>query len=63
MADAVTEFLVIKDHEREQDLLSEPYLTRVKRDLSRLQKHFPGATVAELTGTRLLGYAWAEKDQ
>jgi len=56
VADAVTEFLVIKDHEREQDLLSEPYLTRVKRDLNRLQKHFPAATVAELTGTRLLGY-------
>ena len=56
LAEAVTEFLVIKDHEREQDLLSEPYLTRVKRDLKRLQKHFPGATVAELTGARLLGY-------
>ena len=56
LAEAITEFLVIKDHEREQDLLSEPYLTRVKRDLKRLQKHFPGAGVAELTGARLLGY-------
>lgn len=56
LSEAVTEFLLIKDHEREQDLISEPYLTRVKRDLDRLQKHFPGATVAELTGTRLLGY-------
>jgi site-specific recombinase XerD len=56
LTEAVTEFLLIKDHEREQDLLSEPYLTRVKRDLNRLQKHFPAATVAELTGTRLLGY-------
>jgi hypothetical protein len=55
LTEAVTEFLVIKDHELEQDLLSEPYLTRVKRDLKRLQKHFPGATVAELTGARLLG--------
>jgi integrase len=56
LTEAVTEFLVIKDHEREQDLLSEPYLTRVKRDLKRLQKHFPGTTVAELTGPRLMGY-------
>jgi len=24
------EFVAIKDHEREQDLLSEPYLTRAK---------------------------------
>ena len=60
LTEAVAEFLVIKDHEREQDLLSEPYLTRVKRDLKRLQKHFPAARVAELTGTRLLGYRWSE---
>jgi len=56
LTEAITEFLVLKDHEREQDLISEPYLTRVKRDLDRLKKHFPGATVAELTATRLLGY-------
>ena len=61
LTEAVTEFLVIKDHEREQDLLSEPYLTRVKRDLKRLQKHFPGATVAELTGARLMGYFEARR--
>jgi integrase len=61
LTEAVTEFLVIKDHEREQDLLSEPYLTRVKRDLKRLQKHFPGATVAELTGARLIGYFEARR--
>jgi len=54
-AEAVIEFLAIKDHEREQDLRSEPYLTRVKRDLKRLQTHFPAATVADLNGTRLLG--------
>jgi integrase len=56
LTEAVTEFLVVKDHEREQDLLSEPYLTRVKRDLKRLQKHFPNATVAELTGAKLMEY-------
>lgn len=61
LADAVAEFLVTKDHEREQDLISEPYLTRVKRDLVRLQKHFPGASVAELTGARLLGYFEARR--
>ncbi len=61
LTEAVTDFLGIKDHEREQDLLSEPYLTRVKRDLKRLQKHFPAATVAELTGTRLLGYFEARR--
>lgn len=56
LSEAVVEFLVIKDHELEQDLLSEPYLTRVKRDLKRLQKHFPDATVADVTGTKLIEY-------
>ena len=43
LTEAVVEFLVTKDHEREQDLISEPYLTRMKRDLKRLQKHFPAS--------------------
>jgi integrase len=61
LTEAVTEFLVIKDHEREQDLLSEPYLTRVKRDLKRLQKHFLGATVADLSGAKLMEYFEARR--
>jgi integrase len=56
LTEAVTEYVAMKEHEREQDMLSEPYLVRMKRDLNRLQKHFPGATVAELTGSRLMGY-------
>jgi hypothetical protein len=51
----------MKEHEREQDMLSEPYLVRMKRDLNRLKRHFPGATVAELTGTRLIGYFEARR--
>ena len=56
LTEAVTEYVAMKQHEREQDMLSEPYLVRMKRDLNRLQRHFPGATVAELTGPRLIGY-------
>jgi integrase len=56
LTEAVTEYVAMKEHEREQDMLSEAYLVHMKRDLSRLQKHFPEATVAELTGTRLIGY-------
>lgn len=56
LSDAVTEYVATKDHEREQDLISEPHLTRMKWDLIRLQKHFPKATVAELTGARLVEY-------
>jgi integrase len=61
LAKAVTEYVATKEHEREQDLISEPYLIRLKRDLVRLQKHFPGATVAELTGARLVGYFEARR--
>src|ERR1035438_1768459 len=48
ITEAVTEYVATKQHEHEQDLLSEPHLTRMKRDLKRLEKHFPGETVAEL---------------
>ncbi|HEY1793295.1 MAG TPA: serine hydrolase [Opitutaceae bacterium] len=61
LTEAVTEYVAMKEHEREQDMLSEPYLVHMKRDLDRLQKHFPGATVAELTGTRLIGYFEARR--
>jgi len=61
LTEAVAEYIAMKEHEREQDMLSEPYFVRMKRDLNRLQKHFPGATVAELTGTRLIGYFEARR--
>ena len=61
LADAVAAYLATKDHEREQDLISESHLTRMKWDLDRLQKHFPGATMAELTGSRLVGYFEARR--
>src|ERR1035437_2063614 len=61
LTEAVTDYVATKQHEHEQDLLSEPHLTRMKRDLKRLEKHFPGATVAELTGPRLVGYFEARK--
>ena len=61
LTEAVTAYLATKDHEREQDLISEPHLTRMKWDLERLQKHFPKATVAELTGARLVEYFEARR--
>jgi integrase len=56
LAAAVEAFVASKDHEREQDLVSKSHLERVKRDLKCLQRHFPGVTVADLTGTRLMEY-------
>jgi hypothetical protein len=61
LTEAVTEYVATKQHEHEQDLLSEPHLTRVKRDLRRLIRHFPGATVADLTSTSLAGYFEARR--
>lgn len=61
LIDAVADYVATKQHEHEQDLLSEPHLTRLKRDLERLKKHFPETTVAELTGPRLLEYFEARR--
>ena len=61
LSEAVEEYVGTKEHEHEQDLLSEPHLTRLKRDLERLKKHFPGTTAAELTGPRLLEYFEARR--
>ena len=56
LAEALTQFVAAKQHEYEQDLLSEAHLVRLRRQLNRLQLHFPGATVAELTAPQLVGY-------
>ncbi|MDI1248233.1 MAG: site-specific integrase [Lacunisphaera sp.] len=61
LAEAVADYVATKQHEHEQDLLSEPHLTRLKRDLERLKKHFPETTVAELTGPRLIEYFEARR--
>lgn len=58
LTEAVTDYTVTKDHEFAQDQISSPQLERIKRDLKRLLKHFPGVTVtvAELTAERLIGF-------
>ena len=37
LAEAVTQFVAAKQHEHEQDLLSEAHLVRLRRQLNRLQ--------------------------
>jgi integrase len=56
LADAITEYVASKKHEHEQDLLSISQFLRIGRDLKRLQKHFPGASVADLSVQKLVGY-------
>ncbi len=61
LTEAVADYVATKEHEHEQDLLSEPHLTRLKWDLERLKKHFPGTTVAHLTGPGLIEYFEARR--
>src|SRR5664280_459493 len=56
LAYAITEYVAAKKHEHEQDLLSISQFGRIGRDLKRLQKDFPGASVADLTVPKLVGY-------
>ena len=56
LSDAVPLYTATKDHEFAQDQISAPQLERIKRDLKRLQKHFPTVTVAELTAERLISF-------
>jgi integrase len=56
LTEAVAEYCAAKQHEHEQDLLSISQLERIRRDLRRLQRHFPGATIADLTAPKLLPF-------
>ena len=56
LADAVADYTAAKDHEHEQDQISESHLVFMKRDLKRFMRSFPKATVAELTAERLINY-------
>lgn len=56
LAEAVVEYIATKEHELEQDLISEPYLVRLRREMKRLQKRCPVAQVSDLTPPRLVAY-------
>lgn len=56
LADAVKEYTAAKDHEREQDQISESHLVFMKRDLKRFMRHFPKVNVSDLTAERLIAY-------
>ena len=55
-AEAATEYVAAKQHEFEQDLISEPYFVRLRREMERLPKRIPVTTVAELAPARLVAY-------
>jgi integrase len=56
LAEAIAEYVAAKEHEFTQGQLSTSQLKRIRCDLRKMQKHFGGVTVAELTAPNLLGY-------
>ena len=56
LADAVAEYVASKEREFAQGQLSVPQIERIRCDLKRLQSHFPGIAVAELTVPTLVAY-------
>jgi len=56
ITEAVADYIALKEHELEQDLISEPYLVRLRREMNRLPKRCPAVTVSDLTSARLVAY-------
>lgn len=56
LADAIYEYVAAKTHEFEQGHISSHQIRRIRWDLGRLEKHFHGKSVAELTSPSLVTY-------
>ena len=48
--------IALKEHELEQDLISEPYFVQLRREMNRLPKRCPAVAVSDLTPARLVAY-------
>jgi integrase len=56
LIEAVAAYVALKEHELAQDLISDPYLVRLRREMNRLPKRCPVASVSDLTPARLVAY-------
>ena len=56
LKEAVAAYVAVKQHEFEQDLISEPYVVRLHREMHRLPKRCPAVWVSDLTPARLNAY-------
>jgi integrase len=56
LTDAIAAYVAAKEHEYDQQHISYPQLKRITWDLRRLEKHFKGKTVAEITVSGLVGF-------
>jgi integrase len=56
LAEAVAEYIAAKEHELVQDQISVPQMNRIRWDLKRLLRCFPGKAVADITVANLVGF-------
>ena len=56
LSDAITGYVAAKEHEYEQQHICYSQLYRIKWDLKRLEEHFPGKSVAEITASSLIEF-------
>ena len=56
LTEAIAEYVAAKEHEFEQEHISRPQMARIRWDLKRLQNHFRGQRVADLTVVNLIGF-------
>ncbi len=56
LAEAISDYVANKEHEFEQDQISRPQMGRIRWDLKKLQAHFRGLSVAELTVPGLVAF-------
>jgi integrase len=56
VSEATKAYLAAKSLEHDRQVISAPQLTTIRRHLEVLKAHFPGATIAELSASRLTEY-------
>jgi integrase len=56
LSEATKAYLALKSQEHNRQVISAPQLTTIRRHLEVLKAHFPGASVAELSASRLTEY-------
>ena len=61
LTDAIADYVASKEHEFDQQHICYPQLKRITWDLQRLEKHFKGKTVAEITVSGLVTFLEARR--
>ena len=56
ITEAIADYVALKEHELAQDLISEPYIVRLRREMNRLPKRCPAVSVSDLSPARLVAY-------